>query len=123
MIGYITLGTNDMNQATSFYDSLFKEVGASRVFDLETFVAWGIGKGSPAFAVTKPFDGAPATVGNGVMIALAAKSTDVVDALHAKALALGAKNEGDPGLRRGVFYCAYFRDLEGNKLNFFCLVK
>lgn len=120
MIGYITLGTNDMSQATAFYDQLFSEIGAARVFDKEAFVAWGRGKQSPAFGVIKPFDEQTATVGNGVMIALPLSSRESVDAIHAKALSLGATNEGDPGLRQGGFYCGYFRDLDGNKLNFFC---
>lgn len=120
MIGYITLGTNDIGQATAFYDQLFNEIGAVRVFDKERFVAWGRGKQSPAFGVIKPFDEQAATVGNGVMIALPLASRESVDAIHAKALALGGTNEGDPGLRQGGFYCGYFRDLDGNKLNFFC---
>lgn len=120
MIGYITLGTNDIGQATAFYDQLFNEIGAVRVFDKERFVAWGRGKQSPAFGVIKPFDEQAATIGNGVMIALPLASRESVDAIHAKALALGGTNEGDPGLRQGGFYCGYFRDLDGNKLNFFC---
>lgn len=71
------------------------------------------------FSVIKPYDGNPATVGNGTMIALAADSTKQVDALHAKALLLGADDEGAPGMRQSGFYCAYARDLDGNKLNFF----
>lgn len=120
MIGYVTLGTNNLSKAAEFYDNLLKELGAARVFDSERAVAWGADSGTPMLAVMKPFDGNPASVGNGVMIALAAKNTAVVDALHAKALALGAKDEGAPGLRDGGFYCAYFRDPDGNKLNFFC---
>ncbi|MFD2232141.1 VOC family protein [Alkalimarinus sediminis] len=100
MIGYTTLGTNDMGQATAFYDRLFKAIGAERVFDKETFVAWGRSKQSPAFGVIKPFDEQTATVGNGVMIALPLASRESVDAIHAKALALGATNEGDPGVRQ-----------------------
>nr|WP_250658769.1 VOC family protein [Alkalimarinus coralli] len=120
MIGYTTVGTNNMGQATAFYDAILKKAGAIRVFDTERFVAWGRGKGAPAFGVIKPFDNKPATVGNGVMMALALASKASVDALHAKALELGAENEGEPGVRQGGFYCAYFRDLDGNKLNLFC---
>jgi len=119
MIGYITLGTHDVKKAASFYDDLLKEMGATRVFDEENFVAWGVGDGSPMFAVTRPFDGNPATVGNGVMIALKVENSKTVDDFHAKALALGATDEGAPGMREAGFYCGYFRDMDGNKLNFF----
>jgi len=120
MIGYVTLGTNDLDKSAAFYDSLLKELGATRVFDGERFVAWGASPGTPMLATMKPFDGNPATIGNGVMIALAAANADAVQALHAKALELGGKDEGAPGMRDGGFYCAYFRDPDGNKLNFFC---
>ncbi len=119
MIGYVTLGSNNISVAAGFYDGLLKEIGAARVMESETFVAWGCGNESPVISVVKPDDGNAATVGNGVMVALRAGSTESVDALHAKALSLGAANEGDPGLRAGGFYCAYFRDLDGNKLNFY----
>ena len=119
MIGYVTLGTDDVARAAKFYDSLLKETGAIRVYESENFVAWGVGEAAPMFSVTRPFDGNPATVGNGVMIALKAENTEEVDTLHAKALALGGADEGAPGMRPGGYYCAYFRDLDGNKLNFF----
>jgi len=116
MIGYTTLGTNDIQQAGEFYDSLFELIGARRSMSDDTFIAWSIGRGSPGFSVIKPFDGNAATVGNGVMIALAVDSNDKVDALHAHALELGAANEGSPGERGTGFYSAYFRDLDGNKI-------
>ena len=119
MIGYITLGTNDIKKAAAFYDEIFKEAGASRIYDYEEFIGWGKSPTTPMFSILPPFDGEPATVGNGVMIALLADSRDQVDRIHAKALALGGKNEGDPGPRAGGFYIGYFRDLDGNKLNFF----
>ena len=72
-------------------------------------------------SITKPFDGNPATVGNGVMVALMVDSTDKVDALYAKAIELGGTDEGAPGARSDNFYAGYFRDLDGNKLNFFCM--
>jgi predicted lactoylglutathione lyase len=77
---------------------------------------------SPALSVTTPFDGNAATVGNGVMVALVVDSHEKVDALHAKALELGGADEGAPGPRGDGFYAAYFRDLDGNKLNAFCMV-
>ena len=119
MIGYVTLGSNNISVAAGFYDALLKEIGAARVMEAETFVAWGRGNESPVLSVIKPDDGNAATIGNGVMVALRAESTESVDALHTKALSLGGANEGAPGLRSGGFYCAYFRDLDGNKLNFY----
>jgi len=121
MIGYVTLGTNQYDKAAKFYDELFTSIGAGRVMEGDTFIAWGRDQASPAVSIIKPFDGKPATVGNGVMVALAMNSTDKVDALHAKALKLGGKDEGAPGLRGGNFYAGYFRDLDGNKLNAFCM--
>lgn len=121
MIGYITLGTRDLPRAAAFYDALFETLGIKRTMDFERGIAWGRDMNSPGFAVMLPFDGRPATVGNGVMIALAADSPATVQALHAKALALGGTDEGAPGPRGGGFYAAYFRDLDGNKLNAFCM--
>jgi predicted lactoylglutathione lyase len=119
MIGYVTLGTNDIQRAAAFYDQLLAEVGATRFMETETFIAWSTAPDAPALSVIKPFDGKPATVGNGVMVALAVDSRAKVDALHARALALGASDEGAPGERGPGFYAGYFRDLDGNKLNAF----
>jgi len=121
MIGYVTLGTNDMARAARFYDALLAELGAKRAMDSESFIAWATGPGQPMVSIIKPFDKNPATVGNGVMVALAASNKAQVDALHRKALELGGKDEGAPGPRGGGFYAGYFRDLDGNKLNAFCM--
>jgi predicted lactoylglutathione lyase len=119
MIGYVTLGTNNLPRAASFYDALLGEIGAKRMMENEQFVAWSVRPELPGLGVTKPFDKKTATVGNGVMVALAVDSTAKVDALHRKALQLGGKDEGAPGPRGEGFYAGYFRDLDGNKLNFF----
>ena len=122
MIGYVTLGTNDLERAAGFYDALLAEIGAGRFMENETFVAWAVSPGAPGLSVTRPFDGNAATVGNGVMVALAVDSTEKVDRLHARALELGGSDEGAPGPRgEDGFYAAYFRDLDGNKLNAFCM--
>ena len=121
MIGYITLGSNNIPEATKFYDALFQDIGAERVYTYDTFMAWRLAESTPMFSIVKPFDGNTASIGNGVMIGLEAKNPDHVNSLHAKALSLGAENEGDPGMRAGNYYCAYFRDLDGNKLNFHCI--
>lgn len=119
MIGYVTLGSNDLPRAAAFYDALLGEIGAKRIMEGDSFIAWGVGPDKPGMGVTKPFDSKPATVGNGVMVALAVDSTAQVDSLHRKAMQLGAKDEGAPGARGPGFYAGYFRDLDGNKLNFF----
>ena len=120
MIGYITLGTNDMHKAAEFYDALFGSIGAGRLLESERFIAWGTDMNRPGFSINAPFDGKPATVGNGVMIAIAMRAPEQVDAFYAKALELGGTDEGAPGPRGDQFYAGYFRDLDGNKLNAFC---
>jgi len=119
MIGYVTLGTNDLARASKFYDTLLAEIGAKRAMQGDRFVSWSTGPGSPSLGVTQPYDGKAATVGNGTMVALVVDSQAKVDALFKKAIELGGKDEGGPGLRMGTFYAAYFRDLDGNKLNVF----
>ncbi len=121
MIGYTTLGTNDLPRATAFYDQLFAIIGIQRLMTFDRGYAWGRSMDQPGFGLLTPFDGQPATVGNGVMIALAVDSEEKVIALHAKALELGGQDEGAPGPRGGGFYAGYFRDLDGNKLNAFCM--
>ena len=122
MIGYVTLGTNDIGKAAAFYDALLAEIGAGRGMQSDSFIAWSTGPTAPALAVIKPHDGNAATAGNGTMVALVVDSTDKVDRLHAKALSLGAKDEGAAGPRGDSgFYAGYFRDPDGNKLNVFCM--
>ena len=119
MIGYVTVGTNDLPRAAKFYDAIAAEMGTGRMMEFDTFIAWGTPGGGCGIAATKPFDGNPASVGNGTMIALAADSPEQVDRLHALALAHGGRCEGPPGPRNDWFYAGYFRDPDGNKLNAF----
>lgn len=121
MIGYVTLGTNDLPRAAKFYDALLGEIGATRFMENEQFIAWAVSPSQPGIGLTKPFNGKPATVGNGNMVALVVDSTDKVDRLYAKALELGGTDEGPAGPRGDGFYAGYFRDPDGNKLNFFCM--
>lgn len=121
MIGYVTLGTNDFPRAAKFYDALLGELGAKRLMDFETFIGWGTGMDRPMVCVTQPFDKNAATVGNGVMVGLQCKNLEQIKEMHAKALELGARDEGAPGPRGGGFSAGYFRDPDGNKLNFFCM--
>ena len=121
MIGYVTLGTNDLARGAKFYDAIAAELGTNRMMENEQFIAWGTPGGGAGIGLTKPYNKEPATVGNGVMVAFAAKDRAQVDRLHALALSLGGTDEGAPGLRFGNFYAAYFRDLDGNKLNAFVM--
>ena len=121
MIGYVTLGTNDIEKSAAFYDALLGEMGAGRFMEAETFIAWATSPDSPGISVIQPNDGKPATVGNGVMVAIACDKPETVDKLYNKALELGATDEGAAGPRGDSFYAGYFRDLDGNKLNFFCM--
>lgn len=118
MIGYTTIGTNDLERSIKFYDDLFTYFGAAKVITMERFIGWSLGDGGGLFGVIKPFDGEKSTPGNGNMIALRAKSQADVDQLHKKALELGGTDEGAPGLRGEAAYFSYFRDLDGNKICF-----
>ncbi len=119
MIGYVTLGTNDLARGARFYDALAAELGTGRMYEWETAIAWGTPGGAAGIGLMRPYNGEPASVGNGVMVALEAKDHAQVDRLHAAALANGGTCEGPPGPRGedGGFYAAYFRDPDGNKLN------
>lgn len=121
MIGYVTVGTNDLPRAAKFYDALAAEMGTGRMMEFETFIAWGTPGGGCGIAATKPFDGQAASVGNGVMAAFEAKDQAQVDRLHAIALEHGGTDEGAPGPRGEGFYAGYFRDPDGNKLNAFVM--
>jgi catechol 2,3-dioxygenase-like lactoylglutathione lyase family enzyme len=122
MIGYVTLGTNDLDRAVAFYDELLAVIGAKRFMeDPGHFVAWAVAPDKPALSVTRPWDGKAATHGNGTMVALAVTSKDMVHKVYDKAIALGAQDEGPAGPRFEGFYAGYFRDLDGNKLNVFCM--
>jgi catechol 2,3-dioxygenase-like lactoylglutathione lyase family enzyme len=121
MIGYVTLGTNDLPRAAAFYDELLAVIGAKRLMEFETGIAWGCSMHQCSLGIMKPYNKQPATVGNGVMAAIVVDSRDKVDLLYKKALALGAQDEGPAGPRGEGFYAGYFRDLDGNKLNVFCM--
>ena len=121
MIGYVTLGTDDLDRSRAFFDALFGEIGASRLMELDSgFTLYGTSWGKPGVAVTRPYDGRPADRGNGNMVALPMDSREKVDRLYARALELGGTDEGPPGVRGEegdrAFYGAYFRDPDGHKL-------
>ena len=121
MIGYVTLGTKDIKKDAQFYDKIAAEMGVGRFMESDTFIAWGSPRGGAGLGLTQPFDGKPMSVGNGVMVAFAAKDKAQVDRIYKLALSLGGTDEGPPGQRSEQFYAAYFRDPEGNKLNAFVM--
>ena len=123
MIGYVCLGTNNIEKAAKYYDTLLGEIGAKRTMDFGTFIVWGNSPKGAMLAITNPYDKKAATVGNGVMVALQVDSKEKVDKLYKKALELGGTDEGPAGPRGDGFYAGYFRDLDGNKLNFFYMGK
>ena len=127
MIGYATLGTNDIERSAAFYDALLAVIGAERFMEEDGyFIAWATSPDQPALSVSVPFDKKPASIGNGSMIALMMETPEQVDQFYKKAIELGGIDEGKPGFRPeeadSGFYAGYFRDLDGNKLNAFCMV-
>ena len=119
MIGYVTIGTNDMDRALKFYDALLGELGAKQLMGMDRIKFYGSSPGAPMLAVCIPYDQKAQQPGNGNMVAIPAGSREKVDQLYAKARELGATDEGEPGERMPVFYGAYVRDLDGNKLCFY----
>ena len=116
MIGYATIGTNNLDKATTFYDAVLAPLGGKRAF-ANDHMQFYMGGGAPGMiAVCTPHDEKPATAGNGSMFGLPASSREVVDATYAAARAAGAADEGAPGPRTDNFYGAYFRDPDGNKI-------
>lgn len=125
MLGYVTLGTNDIHKAAKFYDAIAKEMGVDRMMgsEADNFIAWGEMGGGAGIGLTKPFNGEPATVGNGVMPAFQARDADQVKRIYDIAMEHGGTDEGEPGPRGDTgFYAGYFRDPDGNKLNAFCMI-
>lgn len=123
MLGYVTVGTTDLARSGRFYDPIAAALGTGRMYTTDTMIIYGVQGGPPGIGVTYPFDGKPASVGNGVMVAFEAASRAQVDQIHALALANGGTDEGAPGVRGegDMFYAAYFRDPDGNKLNAFII--
>ena len=121
MIGYVTIGSNDLEKSRSFYDALMPVIGAGRIMEFgDNFTMYGTGLNRPGLAICKPYDGNSAQAGNGNMASIACDSRAKVDEFYAKAIALGGTDEGPPGVRGeegpNAFYGAYFRDPDGNKI-------
>jgi hypothetical protein len=125
LIGYTLVGTNDMQRAHAFYDALFRTVGVGRIIQLPHLAGWGVDWNKPIFGVALPVDGQAASAGNGSMVALGWRTREKVRRLHEKAVEMGGVDEGAPGVRGqeggNAFYAAYVRDLDGNKLCFYCV--
>ena len=128
MIGYVTLGTDDLDRARSYFDALFATIGAKRLMQLDDpggFTMYGVAMNRPGVVVTRPYNGQPMHAGNGNMVALVMDSIEKVDAFHAKAIELGGSDEGAPGYRGDPsfgYYFAYFRDPDGHKFAVFHIV-
>ena len=120
MIGYVTLGVNDMARAKTFYSALLADLGASELMDMGRIAFFGESMAAPMLSVCIPYDENDPSCGNGNMVAFNPGSKEKVDEMYHKAIALGATSEGEPGQRiEDMFYGAYVRDPDGNKLAFF----
>lgn len=119
MLGYVTIGVKDMGRAEGFYNALLAEIGVKQLFGQDRIKFYGAGPEDSMLAVCIPYDEEEAQPGNGCMVAIPGGSREGVDKLYAKAMELGATDEGEPGERLPIFYGAYVRDLDGNKLCFF----
>lgn len=119
MIGYVTIGTNDMSKAKAFYSALLEPLGGKVIMEMDRIAFIGSGMDKPMLAVCIPYDENDPKPGNGTMLAFPADTREDVDKLYASAIALGATDEGAPGERMPTFYGGYFRDLDGNKAVFY----
>ena len=117
MIMHICVGTRDLEKAGTFYDAIAGVLGNARNATTERTIYYGATGVGVGFAVTLPYDGNPASIGNGTMATIGAKDRDQVSALHAAALANGGSDEGAPGERANGMFVAYWRDPDGNKMN------
>ena len=128
MIGYVTIGSNNLDRSVAFYDAVLAEIGARRISEMDRLKMYGTAAGGPMLGVCRPYDGKAAEPGNGTMVAIEAKDPDQVQRLYDIALANRGSDEGAPGPRGepdengNTFYAAYFRDPDGNKLNAFCMI-
>ena len=123
VLSHVSLGTNDYPTAKVFYDAVLRTLQIQCVMDFPGGA--GYGRKFPEFWIQAPHDGKPASVGNGVHVSFLANSVEEVNAFHAKALALGGKDDGAPGYRKEYddkYYAAFVRDLDGNKIEAMLMV-
>lgn len=119
MLGYATIGAKDLDKACAFYDALLGEIGCKQLMGMDRIKFYGSGMDAAMLAICVPYNEEEQHCGNGNMIAIPGGDRAGVDKLYAKAMELGATDEGEPGERMPVFYGAYVRDLDGNKLCFY----
>ena len=119
MLGYTTIGTNDLEKSVKFYDKLLALVGGKLLMGMDRIKFYGTDAGGAMLAICEPFDKSTPDCGNGNMIAIPAGSPEGANDLYAKAIELGATDEGEPGQRMPFFYGGYVRDLDGNKVCFY----
>ena len=117
MIGFVMIGTNDLNKAIKFYDTLLETIDLKRVITNEKYIGYSPKEktGNIEFYVTNPVNKKKATYGNGTQISFVLKSKEAVDKFYNLGIKLGGKDGGAPGVRSGDYYC-YIRDLDGNKI-------
>ena len=117
MIGFVMVGTNDLNKAINFYDVLLEVIDLKRAVTNEKYAGYSLKENSEdiEFYVTNPANKEKATFGNGTQISFLVKSKETVDKFYNLGIKLGGKDEGAPGIRSGDYYC-YFRDLDENKI-------
>src|SRR5690606_1352460 len=117
IVSHVSVGTNDFDRAVRFYDEVLPTLGAGRVMEHESAVAYG--KAFPEFWVQRPIDGRPATCGNGTHVGFLAESKAAVDAFYAAALEAGGTGDGAPGPRPAYgapYYGCFVRDPDGHKI-------
>ena len=117
MIGFVMVGTNNLDKAIGFYDVLLETIELKRTITNEKYAGYSSKNksGDVEFYVTNPVNKETATFGNGTQISFIVNSEESVNRFYNTGIKLGGKDEGAPGIRSGDYYC-YFRDLDGNKI-------
>ena len=122
-IGFVMVGTNDLEKSSKFYDAILNHLEMKRVTVTERYIGYGFSEDDGAkFYITKPHNKENANAGNGTMVALSAESKEAVNKFHVTALEIGAVDEGAPGERSDGNYYAYVRDPDGNKIAARCVL-
>ena len=123
VIGFVMVGTNDLEKSSKFYDAILTHLELKRVTVTERYIGYGFSEDDGAkFYIIKPHNKENATSGNGTMVALAAETKEAVDKFHKTALENGAVDEGTPGVRSDGNYYGYVRDHDGNKITARCVL-
>jgi len=119
MLSYVTIGVSNLEKSEAFYNEILASLGAKTLIKMDRIIFIGKSMTEPMLAICTPYNEEPQHCGNGNMLAIAPGSKEKCDELYKKAIALGATCDGEPGQRiPDVFYGAYFRDFDGNKIVF-----